>query len=194
MTFRVALYWSLVLCLCAEVSVPDCQGAAQPNITPYQAEVFFSRTALNSASPPNDFVGKPVWTDQIREPSGRPLYDISLEPQFDVRHYLVSLWLVLKDVDKPTEKNLLWCDMGLEPFMFVARLSTHGPTDSVYGRTRTIPSCAGNIIIKASIVDAEVSTIPDSDDFQWDVLHLSISAQSVQNGALTSPLSPNGGR
>lgn len=187
MTIRLALCWALVFCTSLALLQRTCEAASPAEIARYHADVYFSRTASNPTPLPKHFVRKPgwrkpVWSDQIRDPSGKPLYDISLEPEYDVGGYLDGLNLVLRDVRRPSEYNLLCPDdkcMGLQAFIIVGSDFTHGPEKSIYGAKRTMPVPGRNIVVTATILDAKVSPIPNRDDFQLDTLHLDVSAENA---------------
>ncbi len=167
-TFLLAVSAALMFPLVASGSVTHQQ------IDPLRTEVYFSRTAPSALS----------WSAEIKSKSGATLYVLTLEPDYAVGDYLVSVWLVLREAaSQQKDDNLLWpcknCH-GLQPFMFVARDLERGPQESVFGTHRNIVVRGRNIVVKADILDAKVSPSSVMDDQpQLDVLDLSISVENL---------------
>ncbi len=139
---RLGSHLSVVLLLAAPiVAAPAWQ--IQP------ADIFVSKACGGNA-----------WVGYVRDGRGRQtVYELLLEPQYDVRDRLVGWDLLLFRPDAPGQ-NLLepkggW--HGLQPFNFVAADLLHGAEQSAFGLERRMPIRGSSTTLVARITDVEVA-------------------------------------
>jgi hypothetical protein len=122
-----------------------------------------------------------IWTDYIYSSNATKLYVLSFEPQVDVSKRIIGIDLVLRDVKNPKkDENLLnptgiW--HGLQPYSFMAQDLLHGPSESAFGRERSIAVRSRGLHFTVELLDVKVSGGSDG-AHQIDSLKLSIAADN----------------
>jgi hypothetical protein len=121
-------------------------------IIPLRTSVTFSAQSSESR-----------WSVPIKSTDGRAVYVLSLEPDFDVRHNVVTLELVLRHPhDKSDTTNLLdptGRRHGLQAYDFAANDLAQGVQKSAYGERRTVSLKNLGIVLRIVISKATVNTI-----------------------------------
>jgi hypothetical protein len=147
--------------------------AAQPRIIPVRTTATFSSDTL-----------KDRWSVLIKSNGGRTMYVLTLEPDFDVGHHVVTLELALR---RPGEKNgaanLLapsgnW--HGLQPYDFPATDLAQGVKKSVFGEKRTMVLQSLGIVLQITISNAKVSPT-SGNDYQLEALDLRIEVDNSKS-------------
>jgi hypothetical protein len=157
---RYAMAASLVtLGLLSDVS-------AQPRIVPVGTSATFS-----SRSPENR------WSVPIKSTDGSTVYVLSLEPDFDVGHHVVTLELVLRrSADKTDAPNLLdptGNRHGLQAYDFAANDLADGVQNSAFGEKRKMSLKNLRLVIQVVVSKALVSPV-QAGNHQLDALALQI--------------------
>jgi hypothetical protein len=113
---------------------------------------------------------------------GRTVYALSLEPDFDVRHHIVTLELVLRhSTDKSDAPNLLdptGSRHGLQAYDFAADDLAQGVRKSAFGEKRTVPLKSLGLVLRIAISKAAVSPI-SAGNHQLDALDLEVEVDNL---------------
>jgi hypothetical protein len=138
---------------------------------------FSAKSALSQRSVP------------IKSTDGHTIYVLSLEPDFDERHRVVTLEVVLRLAhDKGEAQNLLaptgvW--HGYQPYMFAGSDFALGPDKSVFGPRRTISVQRLGLVVRIVVSGVKVSPtsgIPGLDE-QLDSLDLQIEVDNAADNS-----------
>ncbi len=173
--------WCFVISLAVAIEI--CHAAVHPVITPFREKVSFYRASAQDSAPQQKCYADTVWTAEIRDESGKPIYKLTLEPMCMVGGYVIGVDLLLKDADRPNEYNLLCPDdvcIGLQKFDFNARDFVHGPDKSIFGAKRTMSVPGRNIVVTATVLNVVVSPISGTDDFQLEHINFDVYADYAQ--------------
>lgn len=140
------------------------------------------------------FSSEPVTSQASVEanvPEKGEIYCLSLEPDFDVRHHVISLFLVFRrSSDRTTAGNLLDTTgalHGYQRYIFAASDFARGARQSMYGERRTIVLDRLGLMFRIDVTSSAVSPLPGDKSgglhYQFSELGLLIevsSAGSVQ--------------
>jgi hypothetical protein len=161
-------YW-IVLCV-ASLGLFS-SAVAKQRIIPLHTSVAFS-----SHSPERR------WSVPIKSTDGSTAYVLSLEPDFDVGHHIVTLELVLRRPgDKTDAANLLdptGKRHGLQAYDFAADDLAQGVHKSAFGEKRTVPLKNLGLVARINISKAMVSPI-SAGSYQLDELQLQIEVDDL---------------
>jgi len=147
-------------------------ASAKSRIVPLQSRATFS--ALSSEN---------NWSIPIKSTDGSAAYVLSLEPQFDVGHHIVTLELVLRyPGDKTNVPNLLepkgrW--HGLQAYDFAAGDLAGGVQKSAFGEKRLVFLKSLGLKIRIVISKVIVSQF-SAGNYQLDALELQIEVNNVK--------------
>jgi hypothetical protein len=146
-------------------------AAAKPRIVPLQTSVKFSTQASENR-----------WSVPIKSTDGSTAYVLSLEPDFDVGHHIVTLELVLRhSADKSDGPNLLdptRSRHGLQAYDFAADDLVQGVQKSAFGEKRTVTLKSLGLVLRITVSKAAVSTISVG-NHQLDALDLQIEVDNL---------------
>src|SRR5580704_16928735 len=146
-------------------------AAAKPRIVPLQTSVKFSTQASENR-----------WSVPIKSTDGSTAYVLSLEPDFDVGHHVVTLELVLRRPGNKTDApNLLdptGRRHGLQSYDFAADDLAQGVQKSAFGEKRTVSLKSLGLVVRIDVSKATVSPI-SAGNYQLDVLDLQIEADNL---------------
>jgi hypothetical protein len=167
-TDRCSRYF-FVLCLATLGLFPS--AVAKPRLIPLRTSLTFS-----SRSPEGS------WSVPIKSTDGRTVYVLSLEPDFDVGHHIVTLELVLRhSADKSDAPNLLdptGSRHGLQAYDFVADDLAKGVQKSAFGEKRTVPLKSLGLVLRIAVSKAAVSPT-SAGNHQLDALDLEIEVDNL---------------
>jgi hypothetical protein len=145
-------------------------AVAKPRIVPLRTSATFS-----AQSPENR------WSVPIKFADGSTAYVLSLEPDFDVGHHVVTLELVLRRPgDKTDAPNLLdptGRRHGLQSYDFAADDLAQGVQKSAFGEKRAVPLKSLGLVVQITVSKAVVSPVSAS-RHQMDALELQIEADN----------------
>jgi hypothetical protein len=147
-------------------------AAAKPRIVPLRTSATFS-----SQSPQNG------WSVLIKSTHGSTLYVLSLEPDFDAAHHVVSLELVLRHADDKADAPNLFDPTGkhgLQAYDFAANDLAGGIQKSAFGEKRKVSLKSLRLIIQVAVSKATVSPISGAGN-QIEALELQIEADNVDH-------------
>jgi len=145
-------------------------AAAKPEIVPLRTSATFSaRSAQNR------------WSVPIKLPDWSTAYVLSLEPDFDVGHHVVTLELVLRRPgDKTDAPNLLdptGRRHGLQAYDFAADDLAQGAQKSAFGEKRTVSLKNLGMVVQIAVSKAAVSPL-SAGNYQLDALNLEIDVDN----------------
>lgn len=162
-------HWRYFFTACL-VTAAMFNGVARAGIVPLRATATFS-----AGSPENR------WSVPIKSSDGRLAYVLSLEPDFDVGHRVVTLELTLRRPDeKANSPNLLdptGRRHGLQAYDFAADDLAHGAQRSVFGARRMVSLKNLGLVLRVVISGARVTPI-STGRYQFNALVLQISVES----------------
>lgn len=148
----------------------NANAVARPRIVPLRATATFS-----SQSPENR------WSVPIKSTDGGSVYVLSLEPDFDVGHHIVTLELVLRHSgDKTDAPNLLdptGKRHGLQAYDFAADDLAQGVQKSAFGEKRTVFLKSLGLVVRIDVSKAMVRPI-SAGNYQLDALDLQIKVDN----------------
>ncbi len=131
---------------------PSRRGmSAVPTIVPLSVSVHFSREEADHP-----------WSQYVMTPAGKPVYILSLRPDYAVGHRLTAVSLVLHHVgDQRDDRNLLsppgnW--HGIQPYVFSAFDLRNGVDRTVFGPIRKIAIAELSLTVIIELKRAKVST------------------------------------
>jgi hypothetical protein len=162
--FRHALaVSSLILCL-----LPS--SAAKPQIIPLRTTATFS-----ARSPQNR------WYVSIKSANGSTAYVLSLEPDFDVGHHVVTLELVLRRPGENNDAHNLLDPTGrrhgLQPYDFAADDLAMGVQKSALGKKRIVSLKNLALVVRMAVSKATVSPT-SAGNYQLDALNVEIEVDN----------------
>lgn len=170
MTNRI---WQQMLATLLATILPFANAAAQPRIVPLQTSAKFST-----------HVPKSRWTASIKSTDGSPAYVLSLEPDFDVAHHVVTLELVLRRAaDQSNAPNLLdptGGRHGLQAYDFAASDFARGVQKSEFGQNRTVRLQDLGLVMQITVSNVTVSPISNS-GYQIEGLDLRIKVANSKS-------------
>ena len=145
--------------------------AAKPRIVPLQTSVRFSTQAAENR-----------WSVPIKSTDGSTAYVLSLEPDFDVGHHIVTLELVLRPAaDKSDTSNLLdptGSRHGLQAYDFAADDLAQGVQKSAFGEKRKVSLNSLGLVLRITVSKAAVSPTP-AGNYQLNALDLQIDLNNL---------------
>jgi len=145
-------------------------AAAKPRIVPLQTTATFSTQAPENR-----------WSVPIKSTDGSTAYILSLEPDLDLGHHVVTLELVLRRPgDKTDAANLFdptGTRHGLQAYDFAASDLAQGVKKSAFGEKRTVSLRDLGLMVQIVISKAAVSPI-SAGSYQIDALDLQIEAEN----------------
>lgn len=142
----------------------------KPRVVPLRTRATFSVQSLENRS-----------SIPVKLPDGNTAYLLSLEPDFDRGHHVITVELTLRHAgDKDDAANLLdptGKRHGLHAYDFAADDLAGGAQKSVFGKERTVPLTSMGLVIRITILNAVVR--PISGTFhQLDTLELQIDVDN----------------
>ncbi len=148
-------------------------AAAKTKIVPLQTSVSLSTR-----------VPKNRRTAAIKTTDGSVAYVLSLEPDFDVGHHVVTLELVLRRAaDKSDAPNLLdptGSRHGLQAYDFAASDLAQEAQKSVFGKKRTVRLQELQLVLLITVSNAVVSPVSNG-GYQIDALDLRIKVDNSES-------------
>jgi hypothetical protein len=118
----------------------------------------------------------------IKSTDGNVAYLLSLEPDFDAGHHVVTLELVLRrPSDRSDAPNLLdptGRRHGLQSYDFAADDLAQGVQKSAFGERRTVSLKKLGLVIRIAVVKVAVSSI-SSGSYKIDSLDLQIEVDNL---------------
>jgi hypothetical protein len=122
----------------------------------------------------------------IRSSAGAVLYDLSLEPDFDVGHHVVVLNLVLRgpadSSDSPNRFDPTSKAHGYQKYVFAASDFSNGIQKSMYGKKRTIELDSSGVEVQIDVQAATVSAVPATRGGEHQFVRLTLRVE-VNNHA-----------
>jgi hypothetical protein len=165
---RFCIYISLILLVIMSLF---SNADANLRIVPLHSSITFS--AMSS---------KKNWFIPIKSIDGSTAYVLSLEPQYDVGHHIVTLELILHyPDDKTNAPNLLepegkW--HGLQSYIFGAYDLAKGVKKSAFGKKRIIYLKRLGLKI-TTVISKDVVSQFSSGNYQLDTLELNIEVNNI---------------
>ncbi len=154
-------------------------AAAKSRIVAVRTSATFS-----SQSPDNR------WSAPIKSTDGSTAYVLSLEPDFDVGHHVVTLELVLRHSgDKTDAPNLLdptGRRHGLQAYNFAADDLAQGVQKSAFGQKRKVSLKKLGLVIQIAVSKAAVSLV-SAGNYQLEALDLQIEVDNFNPSAYDGP-------
>ena len=145
-------------------------AAAKPRIIPL-------RTSINVSSRSTD-IRRSL---SIKSTNGTTAYILSLEPDFDIGHHLLTLELVLRrprdSADAPNLLDSTGRRHGLQAYDFAANDLSQGVRKSAFGQTRTVTLTGLGLVVRIDLIKASVSPI-SAGKYQIDELEMKIEVSS----------------
>lgn len=144
-------------------------GSTTPRIIPVRTSATFTAQSPDK-----------LWSVPIKRSDGHVGYVLSLEPDFDVGHHVLTVELVLRRAgSKADAPNLLRGSLhGLQPYDFAGHDLAHGVENSACGETRKVLLKNLGLIMQIGITNARVSPIsPNS--YQLDDLDLQVEVDNL---------------
>jgi len=165
---RRYLFLLLVFLLASELAAGD-----HPRIIPLRTTAVY----------PSGFPGS-NWRSAIKATDGSTAYVLSMEPDFDIGHHLITLHLVLHHLrDKADAPNLLdptGKRHGLQPYDFAAKYLARDSENSAVGEQRRISLEGLGLVLQMAVSKAKVSPIPAGQyRYQIDALELQIEVSNL---------------
>jgi hypothetical protein len=150
--------------------------AAFPSTPTKPRVVTLRKNATFSTQSPENRSSIPV-----KFPEGNTAYLLSLEPDFDRGHHVITVELTLRHAgDKDDAANLLdptGKRHGLQAYDFAADDLAEGAQKSVFGKERTVSLRNLGLVIRITILNAVVSPISGT-YHQLDTLELQIDVDN----------------
>ena len=173
---RLWRYLISVVALTALSLLCNANATAKPQIARLRATATFSSQSPESR-----------WSVPIKSTDGNTAYVLSLEPDFDAGHHVVTLELVLrKPGDNADAHNLLDPTArrhGLQAYDFAANDLAQGVQKSAFGEKRTVSLKSLGLVVRISVSKAAVSPI-SAGNYQLDALDLQIEVDNPQSLSL----------
>jgi hypothetical protein len=148
--------------------LPD--AGAKPQIIPLRTNATFSAQAPEKR-----------WSVPIESANGSGAFVLSLEPDFDVGHHVVTIELVLRrSGDKSDAQNLLdptGRRHGLQPYDFAADDLARGVQKSAFGGKRTVSLKSLGLVVRIVVSKATVSPI-SAGNYQLNALDVQIEVDN----------------
>ena len=149
--------------------------------TPGHSRIVPLRTTATYPSRPSGS----NWHTVIKGTDGKAVYVLSLEPDFDVGHHLITLHLLLhRPGDKADTPNLLdptGNRHGLQPYDFTAKYLAPNEGGPTTGEKRNLSIGNLGLSVQVVISKAEVSPISDGEyQLQIDKLELQIEVSNLE--------------
>jgi len=124
------------------------------------------------------------WAVPVKSTAGETLYMLSLEPDFDIWHHVVTVELVLRYPDaNPDSPNLLDTTgklHGLQPYDFAAADLAQGVGESAFGKERIVVLKELGLIVEMTVSRAEVRPTANG-HYQIDTLEVQIAIRSTNS-------------
>lgn len=159
-----------VLCLSLLVLGFLCRAGTKTQIIPLRTNATYPTRSAETR-----------WSVPIKSVGGETLYVLSLEPDFDVGHRVLTLELALRHPsDKPDAPNLLdptGRRHGLQPYDFAASDLAHGIDNSAFGRKRTVRLKTLGLVVRITVSKTAVRPI-SAGNYQLDALELQIEVDN----------------
>jgi hypothetical protein len=166
--------------LCYASAIVFIVAALFANAAAVSQGVSLQETATFSSKLPENH-----WAVPVKSTDGQTLYILSLEPDFDIWHHVVTVELVLRYPDaKADSSNLLDATgklHGLQRFHFAAADFAQGVGKSVFGRRRTIVLKELGLIVEMTVLKADVTPTP-SGSYQIDKLEVHVTMHHTKGG------------
>jgi hypothetical protein len=127
-------------------------AAAATAATPFSVSVHFSRA---DAEHP--------WKEDITGFSGKPVYVLTLLPDYAIEHYLVGAMLVLPKVGGQSDDVNLLAPAnghGMQPYVFNALDLRGGIDKSLFGPVRRMNVPEAGLTVTVTLKDVKVSVAP----------------------------------
>ena|GEM_PF-5214844 len=140
--------WAFAIAVLAGLNAAAATAAA----TTFSVSVHFSRA---DAEHP--------WKEEITDPSGKPVYVLTLLPGYAIGHYLIGAMLVLlKAGGQGDDVNLLAPadGHGMQPYVFNALDLRGGIDKSVFGPVRRMNVPEAGLTVMVRLKDVKVSVAP----------------------------------
>jgi hypothetical protein len=120
------------------------------------------------------------WSVPVKASDGHIAYVLSLEPDVDIGHHVLTVELVLRHAGSEADApNLLRGKRhGLQPYDFAVDDLAHGVKNSVFGEKRTITVSDLGLVLRIVITDATVSPISAS-SYEFDALALQVEVDNL---------------
>lgn len=170
-------FWSILILLMW--SAGAAHGAGSSRIIPFSGRLAFPAESGQDAHPIS-----------IKSPSGTPLYEASLEPDYDVAHHTVVLTLVLHksgdDEDAPNLFDPTGRVHGAQKYTFAASDFSRGVEKSIYGKQRTLTIVPLGLEVRVDVETANVNSLMASagnEGFEFKQLVLQVD---IRNDCLFS--------
>ena len=148
-----------------------CTAEASVDVFPLRTTATFSTQSQ-----------KKQWSVPIKSTDGTVQYVLSLEPDFDVEHHVVTVELILqRPSTKPNGPNLLdptGRRHGLQAYDFAANDLARGIQHSAFGKERIIRLTILGIVVRIVVSKATVSLI-SSGKYQVNSLELQIEVENI---------------
>lgn len=145
-------------------------AAAKPRIIPLRTSVAFSAQVAESR-----------WSVPIKSTDGSTLYVLSLEPDFDAGHHIVTLELVLRRPGDKTHAANLFDPTGrrhgLQAYDFAAGDLADGVEKSAFGEKRTVSLKSLGLVVRIGVSKATVGPISPG-AYQVDALDLQVEVDN----------------
>jgi hypothetical protein len=166
--------WRHVVCafLLAPLGpVGSASAAPKPRIVPVRVTATYSSQSRENQ-----------WSLPVKSTDGSTVYVLSLEPDFDVGHHVITLELVLRGPSGKAEApNLLdptGKRHGLQAYDFSANDLAHGVQESAFGKKRMISLYNLGLVLTVSVSKVAVRPVSDT-DYQLDALDLQIEVDNI---------------
>jgi hypothetical protein len=152
---------------------PHSDFAACPKIRPLRTTAHFSKGPLAEH-----------WTAQVLGVDGKPVYDLSLEPERTKSDAVIGVDLVMRSADSQCAgdgSNLLnprhnW--HGLQPYSFVGRDLAQGTDKSIFGAHRSVKVGRNKLAVQMDVSSVKVSPLPNG-DYEIDDLTVSVGIDNL---------------
>ena len=169
-------------CIAALAAFVLATGAtAAPGILPLRTTATFSAHTRGKS-----------WSEPVKLADGRTAYFLSLEPDYDVGHHVVTVELVLRRPrGKGDSSNLLDATErahGLQSYDFAADDLARGARMSADGENRVVSLKNLKLVVRISITNAGVSPISEG-KHQIEELELQIEVDNY-NPSIEHPVTP----
>ena len=162
-------YYNILATFLAAIAA-FASAPTEPPVIPLRTSATFSAQSLENRS-----------SIPIKFPDGNTAYLLSLEPDFDRGHHVITVELTLRHAgDKADAANLLdptGKRHGLQAYDFAADDLAEGAQKSAFGKERTVSLKNLGLVIRITILKAVVSPISGS-HHQLDALELQIEVDN----------------
>ncbi|HTS13377.1 MAG TPA: hypothetical protein VMH00_14770 [Candidatus Limnocylindrales bacterium] len=122
------------------------------------------------------------WSVPIKTTDGSIAYILSLEPDFDLGHHVVTLELVLRRAGTKLDAANLFDPTGkrhgLQAYDFAADDLAHGAQNSAFGEKRTVDLKNLGLIVRIDVSKATVSPLSPG-NYQLNALELQIEVDNL---------------